>query len=115
MKDLEDNLWFDIKKAKASFVPSHTKLLDEKGEPIKSCDRPYILADHFEKKQWAINERNRETLQHNISMTKQMWPQALSAWKNSPYPSKNSKITNPLALMESPLDLSNIFKTTALQ
>ena len=51
INDLEDHLWYDSKKAKASFVPSHTKLLDEKGEPIKSCDRPNILADHFEKKQ----------------------------------------------------------------
>ena len=50
IENLEDHLWFDIKKAKASFVPSHTKLLDEKGEPTKSCDSPHILADHFEKK-----------------------------------------------------------------
>ena len=67
IKNLEDNLWYDIKKAKASYMPSHTKLLNEKGEPTTSNERPNILADHFEKKQWAINnDRDRETYMHKI-------------------------------------------------
>ena len=62
IKDLEDQLWHDIKKAKSAFVPSHTKLLNKEGIPCTSNERPDILADYFEHTQWAIDhEREKET------------------------------------------------------
>ncbi len=46
---LEEQLWYDIKKAKLGFIPSHTKLCDKQGNPIESRYRPDQLADYFEK------------------------------------------------------------------
>ena len=46
-KHLEEELWYDIEKAKTGFVPNHTKLSNEKGEVITSEERPDRLADHF--------------------------------------------------------------------
>ena len=56
IKHLEEELWFDIKKAKTQFMPTHMKLTNEKGDIIKSNERPDRLADHFEHKQWAIDD-----------------------------------------------------------
>ena len=62
IKDLEDQLWHDIKKAKTAFVPSHTKLLNKEGVLCTSNERPDILADFFEHTQWAIDhDREKET------------------------------------------------------
>ena len=36
IKDLEDNLWHDIKKTKTAFVSLHAKLLDHAGNPCTS-------------------------------------------------------------------------------
>ena len=55
IKDLEDNLWHDIKKTKTAFVPSHTKLLNKEGLPCTSDQMPHILADYYESTQWAID------------------------------------------------------------
>ena len=60
-------MWFDIKKAKSNFLPSHTKLKRADGTKCTSNERPDILADHFEHKQWSIDEnRERETLDAKI-------------------------------------------------
>ena len=43
-------------------MPSHTKLLNKENKPCTSDERPEILADYYENKQWAIdNTRDRET------------------------------------------------------
>ena len=55
IKDLEDNLWHDIKETKRAFVPSHTKLLNKEGQPCTSNECPNILADYYENTQWAID------------------------------------------------------------
>ena len=47
---MEEELWYDIKKAKTGVVPNHTKLSNEEGEVITSEERPDRLADHFELK-----------------------------------------------------------------
>ena len=52
---MEEELWYDIKKAKTGFVPNHAMLSNEKEEVITSEERPDRLADHFELKQWAID------------------------------------------------------------
>ena len=41
--NLEEQLWYDIKKAKAGFLPNHTKLKYSTGILIKSTDRPNTL------------------------------------------------------------------------
>ena len=57
IRHLEEELWYDIKKAKRGFVPNHTKLAKE-SKVIRSVERPEVLADYFENIQWAIdNER----------------------------------------------------------
>ena len=62
IQDLEKGLWYDIKKPKSDFLPSHTKLKGADGSICASNERPHILADHFEHKQWSIDEnRERET------------------------------------------------------
>ena len=55
IREPEDNLWHDVKKAKTTFVPSHTKLKRKDGTDCESRERPNILADYFEQEQWAIN------------------------------------------------------------
>ena len=55
IKNLEECLWYDIKKAKTGFVPNHVKLRKEDGTIAKSSERPEVLADHFDKKQWGID------------------------------------------------------------
>ena len=61
IKHLEEELWFDVKKAKTGFVPDHSKLAGEDGKVLTSDKRPDRLADYFEKVQWAINdERDKE-------------------------------------------------------
>ena len=47
IKHLEEELWFDIKKAKRGFVPNHSKLANNSGEVIK-----YL---HFQSGQVNIN------------------------------------------------------------
>ena len=55
-------MWHDIKKAKTAFIPSHTKLKRKDGTICESRERPFILADYFEKEQWAINNaREKQT------------------------------------------------------
>ena len=85
IKDLEDQLWHDIKKAKAAFVPSHTKLLNSEGKPCTSNERPNILADYYEHTQWAIDhEREKETPTHKTHPNLPLLPLNLI-----PSPSKN--------------------------
>ena len=48
IKHLEEELWFDIKKAKSMFMPNHTKIKDKNKKVAMSHDRRNILADHFE-------------------------------------------------------------------
>ena len=55
IKHFEEELWYDINKAKIGFVPNHTKLIKEDGKIANSKERPDCLADYFEKKQWGIN------------------------------------------------------------
>ena len=68
IKDLEKGLWYDIQKTKSNFLPSHTKLRRADGTVCASNERPDIFADHFERKQWGIDEnREREAPEANIS------------------------------------------------
>ena len=67
-RHMEEELWYDIKKAKTGFMPNHTKLSNEKGEVITSDQRPDVLADYFEKVQWAIDEgREKEVRKERIT------------------------------------------------
>ena len=50
INDLEECIWYDIKKAKAGFIPNHIKLRKQDGSIAKSCERPEVLADHCDKK-----------------------------------------------------------------
>ena len=59
---MEEELWFDIKKAKRGFVPNHSKMSNTKNEVIKSNEKPNRLADYFEKTQWAIDENRDKTV-----------------------------------------------------
>lgn len=43
------------KRTKSAFILSHTKLCREDGTPCTSNERPNMLADHLEHKQWAID------------------------------------------------------------
>ena len=62
VQDLEEGLWYDTKTAKSNFIPSHTKLKSQDGTACASNERPDILADHFEYKQWGIDlERDKVT------------------------------------------------------
>ena len=56
IKYLEEELWYDVKRAKAGYLPKHTKLKKENGEIAKSTERAEVLADFFEKKQWGKSE-----------------------------------------------------------
>ena len=39
IKHVEEELWYDIKKAKTGFVPNHTKLFKEDGKmPLQKKD-----------------------------------------------------------------------------
>ena len=53
IKNLEECLWYDIKKAKTGFVPNHVKLRKEDGKIARSDERPEVLADYYDHKQWA--------------------------------------------------------------
>ena len=53
IRHLEEELWYDIKKAKTGYLPRHTKLKKEDGEVAKSTERASVLADFFETKQWG--------------------------------------------------------------
>ena len=71
IKDLEDSLWHDIKKAKTAFVPSHTQLLNKDGKPCTFNEPPNILADYYENTQWPIDhDREKETPTHRIHPTR---------------------------------------------
>ena len=50
IKHLEEELWYDIKKAKTGFVPNHTKLLKDDGKIATSKERPDCLADYVRHK-----------------------------------------------------------------
>lgn len=52
IKHLEEELWFDVKKAKRGFVPSHTKMSHKDGRIAKSNEKPEILAEYFGDTQW---------------------------------------------------------------
>jgi len=56
VQNLEECLWYDIKKAKTGFVPNHVKLRKTDNTIARSNERPEVLADHYEKKQWGIDE-----------------------------------------------------------
>ena len=49
IKYLEEELWYDLKKAKMGYLPKHTKLTKPNGEVAKSTERAEVLADFFEK------------------------------------------------------------------
>ena len=53
IRHLEEELWYDIKKAKTGYLLRHTKLKKEDGEVAKSTERAAVLADFFEAKQWG--------------------------------------------------------------
>ena len=59
IQHLEEELWFDIKKAKKNFMPSHTKIADGENLVLRSDEKPDRIADYFEKQQWGI-DHNRE-------------------------------------------------------
>ena len=59
IQNFEEELWFDIKQAKAAYLPKHIKLREESGEIAKTSRRPEILADFFEEKQWGGNQTRR--------------------------------------------------------
>ena len=63
LQNFEEELWFDIKQAKAAYLPRHTKLKEKNGEVGKTNRRPHILADFFEEKQWG--QVKSETLNEN--------------------------------------------------
>ena len=44
IKNLEECLWYDIKKAKTGFVPNHVKLRKTDGSIAQSNERPEVLA-----------------------------------------------------------------------
>ena len=57
---LEDELWFDIRKAEKGFVPNHTKIQHPDGSIATSDARPTILSDHYEKTQWGKTRDKQE-------------------------------------------------------
>ena len=62
IQDLEKKLWYDSKKAKSNFMPSHTKLKRQDGTVCKSNERPDIFADDLEYEQWGIDpDREKST------------------------------------------------------
>ena len=65
IRHLEEELWYDIKKAKTGYLPRHTKLKKEDGEIAKSTERAEVLADFFEAKQWGYgsHKANKERVQ----------------------------------------------------
>ena len=65
IQNLEECLWYDIKKAKAGFIPNHVKLRKTDGSIAKSIERPEVLAEHYEKKQWGIDEHRNKTIRTN--------------------------------------------------
>ena len=44
------------KKNKTGFIPNHAKLRKTHNSIARSNERPGVLADHYEKKQWGIDE-----------------------------------------------------------
>jgi len=56
ISNLEECLWYDIKKAKTCFLPNHVKLRKSDGNIARSNERPEVLAEHFGNKQWGIDE-----------------------------------------------------------
>ena len=53
IQNFEEEIWFDIKQAKAAYLPKHIKLKEKNGEIANTTRRPHILADFFEEKQWG--------------------------------------------------------------
>jgi hypothetical protein len=45
--------WREVKATKKGFMPKHTKIRDGNSVVVPSNQRPEILADYFEKKQWG--------------------------------------------------------------
>ena len=75
IRNSEDHLWHDIKKAKSTFIPSHTKLRRKDGTICESIkERPHILADYFENEQWAINHDREKQTSNNKRPEKQAVP-----------------------------------------
>ena len=60
MKNLKTTCGMTSKKTMTAFGPSHTKLLNKDQKPCTSNERPEILADYFEHKQWAIDNTGTE-------------------------------------------------------
>ena len=60
IQNFEEELWFDIKRAKAPYLPKHIKLKEKSGETAKTTRRPHILADYFEEKQWGETKTENE-------------------------------------------------------
>ena len=69
IQNLEECLWHDIKRAKTGFVPNHVKLKKPSG--ATSEERPEVLADYFEQKQWEIEE-NREKRVRRTKISKML-------------------------------------------
>ena len=67
IEQLDTGEWEPIKKTRKGFIPKHTKLTHP-GRIATSDERPDILADYFEKKQWGnkITEQDRENISRNM-------------------------------------------------
>ena len=61
ISNLEDNFWRDIKKAKSTFIPSHTKLRRKDGTICESRERPYF-GPQFKRKTRLRMPKPRERL-----------------------------------------------------
>ena len=57
---LENEDWKEVKQTKKGFVPRYAKLKHTNGVVATSEERPDLLADYFEKKQWG-NTKTAET------------------------------------------------------
>ena len=51
--NLEQEEWNDVKLQRKGFVPRFTRLKNKDGNVAPSSERPHLLADYFEQKQWA--------------------------------------------------------------
>ena len=59
LANLEQELWQDIQRAKANYLPKYTKIKQD-GEVVKSNINADVIADYFEHKQWGSPEESAE-------------------------------------------------------
>jgi hypothetical protein len=53
-EQLEKEEWAEIKSTKKGFMPKHTRIKHPDGTVAESSQRPDLMADHFENKQWGM-------------------------------------------------------------